>query len=56
MIKSMEWTTGKIMSLLAFLFGLAVAGYFIFRPKVVNRDITIDGSGMDDDNQGVNRS
>ena len=40
----MEWTMGKIMSLLAFLFGLAVAGYFIFRPKVVNRDV-IDKKG-----------
>jgi len=41
------------MSLLAFLFGLAVAGYFIFRPKVVNRDVVIDGSGVDDGERKV---
>jgi len=44
----MEWTIGRIMALLAFLFGLAVGGYFIFRPKVINRNVVIDGSGMDD--------
>ena len=26
-------TVGQIMSIIAFLFGISVAGYYIFRPK-----------------------
>ena len=44
----MEWTIGRVMALLAFLFGLAVGGYFIFRPKVINKNVVINGSDMDD--------
>ena len=44
----MEWTIGKIMAIISFLFGIAVALYFIFRPKVVNKNIINDGNYMDD--------
>jgi len=31
-------TVGQIMSIIAFLFGLSVAGYYIFRPNHVEKD------------------
>lgn len=49
----MEWTIGRIMGLIAFLFGIAVGAYFIFRPKDKTTNIVIDGSGLDDNNRGL---
>lgn len=43
----MEWTLGKIMALISFLFGIAVGLYFIFRPKQTSKLIVYGGNPLE---------
>ena len=43
----MEVTIGKIMGLISFLFGIAIALYFIFRPKHHSKIIVYGGNPLE---------